>query len=106
MAGVMTSDSGDSETRYLGIAFFVVWKSLRFQPYYGFLSGLDGQAWNRLSTSEQRELLKRSKLRKGKRLPVQEEEEPEGGLVIERFSLPTRAITKEELARMPRYQHY
>jgi hypothetical protein len=76
---------------------------MRWQPFYGFKTGLDQAAWDRLSTSEQRTLLSNAgKSRKGKRYPAPEE--PQDEITIERFSLPIRTVSREELARMPRYR--
>lgn len=76
---------------------------MRFQPYYGFVTGLHQVAWDRLSASEQRDLLKRGKSRKGKRPPAPEEESQDE-IVLEPLSLPIRAIPKEELDQMPQYR--
>jgi hypothetical protein len=75
---------------------------LRFQPYYGYLTGLSESEWNELTPDEHRELIRASK-RKTKPVVV-EDRDRDSIAVEEKSSLEIRYVSRTELDEMPTYQ--
>jgi hypothetical protein len=75
---------------------------MRWQPFYGFKTGLNQQQWDALSTDEQREALRGSGNRSKE--PVEITDEPE--LLTERLAFPVRVVSKIDLDRMPLFELY